>query len=59
MFSFGKNKKPIEEKLDRILKNPKILEVNLIKDEIVLNFDWKKHIRGLAIALVVVVLIIA
>lgn len=58
MFFLGKKKIKTEEKLDRILKNPKILEVNLIKDEIVLDYEWKRHIKGLIIALVVTVLII-
>ncbi len=50
MFSSKKNqnsKKPLtKEKLDNFnyLKNPEILEVNLVKDEIVILFDWNRHL---------------
>lgn len=58
MFFWGKGKKETEGKLNRVLKNPKILEVNLIKDEIVFSFNWTKHLKGLIIALIVTGLII-
>ncbi|MFA6514567.1 MAG: hypothetical protein WCT50_04765 [Patescibacteria group bacterium] len=58
MFFLSKKKKETEDKMERILKNPKILEVNLIKSEIGLDFDWKKNSKGLVIALVVAGLII-
>lgn len=58
MFSFGKKKLGATEKMEKVLRNPKILEVNLIKDEISLNFDWKKHSKGLLIALAITGLII-
>lgn len=56
---FSKNKKPKKENaLDNVLKNPKILEVNLIRDEIKLAFDWKTNIKSLTAALAVAILII-
>lgn len=36
-----------------ILRNPKILEANLIKDEIIVSFNWKKNIFLLFLALFV------
>jgi len=33
------------------LRNPKILEVNLIKDEIRISFDWNKNLSVLAVVL--------
>jgi hypothetical protein len=58
MFSLGRKKNQPEDKMDRILKNPKILEVNLIKDEVSLDFNWKRNLTGLGITLIVSALII-
>lgn len=55
MFSFKKNKnskKPLTKKVpdtkaqdtSDYSKNPEILEVNLVKDEIIVPFDWNKHL---------------
>ncbi|MBN2854542.1 hypothetical protein JXK06_03370 [Patescibacteria group bacterium] len=48
MFSPKKkqNKKttPNKEKNLDYLKNPEILEVNLVKDEVVVLFDWNRHL---------------
>jgi len=57
---FGKkNKKKKDNQTGNALKNPKILEVNLIRDEIKLGFDWKTNLKSLAVALVVAIFIIA
>lgn len=40
-------------------QNPKILEVNLIRDEMPVVFDFKKHISTLFFALLVAVLFVA
>jgi len=34
-----------------LLQNPKILEVNLIRDEAVISFDWNKNLSILAVVL--------
>lgn len=59
MFNFAskKNKKPIQKKSGSS-KNPKILEVNLIKDEIQIVFDWSQHLGTLFFALLVTVLFV-
>lgn len=33
--------------------NPKVLEVNLVKDEVSVEFDWNKHLLSLFLALLV------
>lgn len=43
---------------NKALNNPKILEVNLIKEESRLEFNWKKNIWGLIFALVVTLFIV-
>lgn len=50
---FLKNKLKAGEPKKTILQNPKILEVNLIKDEIKISFDWRKNFSVLLIVLVV------
>lgn len=48
-----KNKKPeVSRYLDNH-KNPEILEVNLVKDELVVFFDWNKHIFSAILVLIV------
>jgi len=39
--------------------NPKILEVNLIKDEVGVEFNWKKHLISLGLAVLVAALLVA
>lgn len=57
---FFKPKKGNKEKTKKItLQNPRILEVNLIKDEIRISFDWNKNISVLAIVLFIVGFFIA
>ncbi len=34
------------------LKNPEILEVNLVRDEIVIHFDWNKHLFTAILAVI-------
>jgi hypothetical protein len=49
---FFKSKKGTQEKIQKnIFQNPKILEVNLIKDEIRIAFDWYKNISVLLFVL--------
>lgn len=59
MLFSNKNKKNKEKTEDNVLKNPKILEVNLIRDEVKLGFDWKTNIKSLIVALLVAIFIIA
>ncbi len=40
-----------EEPKKNLLQNPKILEVNLIKDEVKISFDWSKNLSILLIVL--------
>lgn len=40
------------------LKNPKILEVNLIKEEAQLDFNWRRNLRSLLFALGVTIFVI-
>lgn len=56
MIFSRKNNQTAEE--GRVLQNPKILEVNLIKEESHLDFDWKKNIKSLLFALGVTIFII-
>ena len=39
--------------------NPKILEVNLIKDEVGVEFKWNKHLISLGVAILVAALLVA
>lgn len=50
---FLKHKLKAGEPKKTILQNPKILEVNLIKDEIKISFDWRKNFSVLFIVLLV------
>jgi hypothetical protein len=59
LFSNKNKKQKKENALDNVLKNPKILEVNLIRDEVKLGFDWKTNGKSLAAALLVAIFIIA
>lgn len=54
---FGRNpqKNQVE---DKVLNNPKILEVNLIKEEEKFEFDWKRGTKALLFALGVTIFII-
>lgn len=50
MFSSKKNKNSqkvsAQDKLKNFdyLRNPEILEVNLVKDEVIVRFDWNRHL---------------
>ncbi len=50
---FRRNKNKRGQHLEEALRNPKILEVNLIKEEVQASFDWNKHISILLAALFV------
>lgn len=51
LFSTKLNK-PSKKKRDN-LQNPKILEVNLVRDEVQVSFDWKKNILILSLTLLI------
>ncbi len=69
-MAFFKNKKKTDEKKAATpkkvtpgssffsIQNPKILEVNLIKDEAQVSFDWAKNLLMLGLALVIGVILI-
>ena len=48
---FSKQKKIKIDLKKNLLQNPKILEVNLIKDEVRIGFDWNKNISILLLVL--------
>lgn len=54
LFLKRKKSSKKEEVKKNILQNPKILEVNLIRDEVRISFDWSKNISILTIVLFVV-----
>ena len=56
-FSSKKNKKVVKKKSDSS-QNPKILEVNLIKNEMQVAFDWSHHLSTLFFAVMVTVLFV-
>lgn len=58
MFKLNSKKQRVNKKQEDISQNPKILEVNLIKSEMPISFDFKKHIGTLSFALVVAILFI-
>ncbi|MDI3496495.1 MAG: hypothetical protein PWQ35_516 [Patescibacteria group bacterium] len=51
-------KRKADDKLNSVLKNPKILEVNLIKEEAQMEFNWRRNLRSLFFALGVTLFII-
>lgn len=54
------NKKPnkgFTDKSDNFI-NPKVLEVNLVKDEVGIEFNWSKHLLSLFLTLFVSVLLV-
>lgn len=57
LFAKKKKNNPINSS-DSVLKNPKILEVNLIKDEVGADFEWRKNIKAPLFALLAVIIII-
>jgi len=57
LFSKKKKNNPVSSS-DQILKNPKILEVNLIKDEVGMDFEWRRNIKAPLFALLAVIIII-
>lgn len=57
MALFKRSKKQNNES-DKALRNPKILEVNLIKEEAQLTFNWKRNIKPLIFALGVTIFVI-
>ncbi|MDD2354264.1 MAG: hypothetical protein PHX76_02700 [Patescibacteria group bacterium] len=52
-------KRKKSDKLSGALKNPKILEVNLIKEEAQMEFNWSRNLRSLLFALGVTIFVIA
>lgn len=48
-----------EEPKKNLLQNPKILEVNLIKDEVRISFDWNKNISILMVVLFITGIFVA
>jgi len=59
MLSLKRSKNKKEAHDSRSPQNPKILDVNLIKDEIKVLFDWRKNIAVLFVALIVVGALVA
>lgn len=57
MALFKRSKKQNNES-EKALRNPKILEVNLIKEEAQLTFNWKRNIKPLLFALGVTIFVI-
>lgn len=56
---FSKKRKPGKNSgLQNVLQNPKILEVNLIRDEVRISFDWKKNASFIFLSLFVVAIFI-
>lgn len=51
MFLFKNKTNKKEGKSNASLQNPKILEVNLVKDERLVSFDWRRHILVLILVL--------
>ena len=51
MLFFKQKKNNQNEAMKNALQNPKILEVNLIKGEVKIAFDWNKNISVLLLAL--------
>lgn len=57
---FSKKKKTKKEDIKRNpLQNPKILEVNLIRDEVRIGFDWGRNISVLVLVLFIAGLLVA
>lgn len=55
----GKKKAPASAPARRVvLQNPHILEVNLIKDEAVISFDWNKNLMVLVLVLALAGLVV-
>jgi hypothetical protein len=51
MFLLKKKNNKKEERSAASSQNPKILEVNLVKDEILISFDWRRHLLILLLVL--------
>jgi len=56
---FSKKKKIKEDVKRNPLQNPKILEVNLIRDEVRIGFDWGRNISVLVLVLFIAGLLVA
>lgn len=59
MIFFKPKKGKKEEKSKNIPQNPKILEVNLIKGEVRIDFDWGKNISVLGVTLIILAAFVA
>lgn len=59
MLFFKPKKGKKEETKKNTLQNPKILEVNLIKDEVRISFDWNKNISVLMVVLFIASFLVA
>jgi len=58
MFSLSKKFKKKEGKTGGSLQNPRILEVNLVKDEVLVFFDWRKNLSLLFLVLCIAALLV-
>jgi len=60
VFNFPPKNNKISQKTKLGLsQNPKILEVNLIKNEMQVSFDWNQHLSTLLFAVIVTMLFVA
>ena len=58
MFSLSTKSNKKEGRSGNSLQNPRILEVNLVKDEVLVFFDWRKNISILLLVLCVAALLV-
>lgn len=58
MFSLTKKFKKKEGRIGGSLQNPRILEVNLVKDEVLVFFDWRKNLSLLFLVLCIAALLV-
>jgi hypothetical protein len=58
LFSKKLKTSAVPKKAEDSLSNPKVLEVNLVKDEISVSFDWSKHLLSLVLTVLVAAFLI-
>jgi Tfp pilus assembly protein PilN len=58
MFLLKKKPNKKEGRDSGFLQNPKILDVNLVKDEVQVSFDWRKNLLVLALVLALAALFV-
>jgi hypothetical protein len=56
-FFNNKSNNPVGDKSDNFI-NPKVLEVNLVKDEVGVEFNWSKHLLSLFLVVFVAGLLV-